>query len=272
MSQQHLLAALVNPVLAIAQRAGDAILGVYGQMLAAADGQVAAAVTFKDDGSPLTQADLLAHALIAGELAGLTPGIPVVSEEDDASQRHRLTTGQFWLVDPLDGTREFMARNGEFTVNIALIRDGRPVLGVVHAPALAQTYWGSHGAGAWRCTAAGTPEPIRVVPPHQPLRVVASKSHLNQETQAFIAALGPHQLVQAGSSLKICRVAEGLADVYPRLGPTCEWDTAAAQAVLEAADGHVLGPGGTPLHYGKPDKLNPYFVAASSAQFQLTPS
>lgn len=267
MRHTEISATMVSQVLEIARQAGAAIMGVYAEMQVGAAGTGAAQVSHKDDGSPLTKADLLAHQVIARGLTALTPHIPVVSEEDDASQRHRLSTGQFWLIDPLDGTKEFLARNDEFTVNIALIQDGVAIFGVVLAPALAQTYWGGLGTGAFRAINQHV-EAIQVAPPQersaQALRVVASKSHMNAETVAFIGRLGPHALVQAGSSLKFCRVAEGNADVYPRLGPTCEWDTAAAQAVVEAAGGCVLGLDGAPLRYGKPELLNPHFVAASA--------
>jgi 3'(2'), 5'-bisphosphate nucleotidase len=171
-----------------------------------------------------------------------------------------------WLIDPLDGTKEFIAHNGEFTVNIALIDQGRSVLGVVYAPAIDALYWGGAGLGAFR--RVGTSTAAIQVASHatdELCRVVASKSHLNAETQAFIDRLGPVSLVQAGSSLKFCRVAEGVADIYPRLAPTCEWDTAAAQAVLEGAGGVVLDLHGAPLRYGKPDVLNPSFIAARNA-------
>ncbi len=250
---------LLPQVLRIAQDAGLAIMAIYNTQSGAAG-----EVSYKADGSPLTQADLAAHGVIARGLAQLTPDVPVVSEEDSASEVFRKPTGRFWLVDPLDGTKEFVARNGEFTVNIALIEDGRPVLGVVVAPALGQSYWGSAGQGAWR-DAGGKVEPIQVATAQQragrPVRVLASKSHLNEETRAYLQQLGPHELVQAGSSLKFCRMAEGSADLYPRLGPTCEWDTAAGQAVLEAAGGAVQDRHGAPLCYGKPTSANPAFVA-----------
>lgn len=250
----------------LAREAGAAIMAVY-------TGMPAAAARIKDDGSPLTQADLAAHRLIARGLAELTPDIPVVSEEDLASHAHRRPSGRFWLVDPLDGTKEFLARNGEFTVNIALVQDGAAVLGVVTAPALGLAYWGSVGHGAYRATDGHT-EAIHVVPrppaADTPWRVVASKSHMNDETRAYLQQLGPHELLQAGSSLKFCRIAEGRADIYPRLGPTCEWDTAAAQAVLEAAGGCVLQLDGAPLRYGKADVLNPHFVAAAEVPSWLT--
>ena len=249
----------VPDILDVARRAGDEIMRIYetAEVL----------VARKDDDSPLTAADLASHRHIARELGRRTPALPVVSEEDADSGQHRRPDGEFWLIDPLDGTREFIARNGEFTVNIALIRQGRPCFGVVYAPALRQMYWGGAGFGAWRTRDDGAAEAIQVATetaPGAPLRVVASKSHLNADTQAFIECLGAVTLVQAGSSLKFCKVAEGSADLYPRLAPTCEWDTAAAQAVLEGAGGVVVDRGGSPLRYGKPEILNPPFIAAQS--------
>ena len=243
----------------LARAAGEAIMAIYHE--SAQDALVAT----KQDNSPLTRADLAAHQVIVAGLSRLTPDIPVVSEEGSQIDRSHLADARFWLVDPLDGTKEFLARNGEFTVNIALVEQGRPVFGVVNAPAIGVTYWGGDGLGAWRETARKR-EPIRVAEwpvAGEPVRVVASKSHLNGETEAYIAGLGAHELVQAGSSLKFCRIAEGSADVYPRLAPTCEWDTAAAQAVVEAAGGVVMQPDGSSLVYGKPDVLNPWFIAGS---------
>jgi 3'(2'), 5'-bisphosphate nucleotidase len=221
----------------------------------------------KSDASPLTQADLAAHHLIVDRLAELTPDIPVVSEEDERSLEHRIPAGCFWLIDPLDGTKEFLARNGEFTINIALILEGEPLWGVVCAPALEQMFWGGRAYGSYRLSQDKV-EPIRVsaqVLQGKAYRVVASKSHLNPETSAFIDQLGSTELVQVGSSLKFCAIAEGRADVYPRLAPTCEWDTAAAQAVLEGAGGYVYDTAGVRLRYGKSDVLNPSFIAASVA-------
>jgi 3'(2'), 5'-bisphosphate nucleotidase len=246
----------------IALDAGAAVLRIYHD-----DNAHLAQLADKADASPLTLADLAAHHLIVDRLSGLTPQIPVVSEEDACSLEHRTPTGGFWLIDPLDGTKEFLARNGEFTVNIALILEGAPVWGVVCAPALNQLFWGGRAYGSYRLS-HDVAEPIRVsarVLGEQAYRVVASKSHLNPETSAFINQLGSTELVQAGSSLKFCKIAEGRADVYPRLAPTCEWDTAAAQAVLEGAGGHVYDISGKRLRYGKPEVLNPSFIAASVA-------
>ena len=245
---------MIEQILPIARQAGAAIMALY--LSGARDAQR------KEDGSPVTQADLAAHHVLAEQLLSLQPDCPVVSEEDSGSQIHRQGKGRFWLIDPLDGTKEFIARNGEFTVNIALIEDGRSVLGVVYAPALDAMYWGGSGLGAFR-QVGGVTVAIQQSADNasSSCRVVASKSHLNEATQSFIDRLGPVSLVQAGSSLKFCRVAEGAADIYPRLAPTCEWDTAAAHAVLEGAGGAVVDLRGQPLSYGKPDVLNPSFIA-----------
>ena len=247
----------LDAVVALAKEAGQAVLAVY-------HAPQAALLATKADQSPLTQADLAAHRCIARGLQALTPLIPVVSEEDPASLAFRTAQGRFWLVDPLDGTKEFLARNGEFTVNIALVSEGEALWGVVVAPALGATYWGGRTQGAFVDRGQGTVAlPVTPAATGGPVRVVASKSHLNEETARFITALGPHDLVQAGSSLKFCRLAEGQAELYPRLSPTHEWDTAAAQAVLEAAGGRVTTLDGQPLRYGKPDLVNPSFVAVA---------
>ncbi len=254
---------ILPPLLGLIKEAGLAIMAIY-MPYKAGDTQDVGAIT-KADASPLTAADLAAHQVIQAGLRCLTPDIPIVSEEDDGASLERSLLTTFWLVDPLDGTKEFLARNDEFTVNIALIENGSPVWGVVYAPALDQLYWGGKGIGAYR-DVAGRPEPLRVaspVPPGGNLRVVASKSHLNAETSEFIRRLGSVSLIQAGSSLKLCRVAEGAADVYPRLAPTCEWDTAAAQAVVEGAGGYVFDTSGNALVYGKPEVLNPFFIVSS---------
>ncbi len=255
MRQAAIDAVFFSPLLDLARQAGLAILAVR-------DHSRPVEVRFKEDDSPLTEADLAAHRILVSGLRALMPQRPVVSEESGhGDPRHGASS--FWLIDPLDGTKEFLNHSGEFTVNIALIEQGRPVLGIVHAPALDLTYWGQAGGKAWRCR-SGQCDEIRVSPMSaDPLRIVASKSHLNQATADFIAGLGEHVLVQAGSSLKFCRIAEGAADVYPRLAPTSEWDTAAAQAVLEAAGGHVFQPDGRPLAYGKADILNPPFIASA---------
>ncbi len=245
---------LIQQLLPIARVAGDAIMAVYTRGTPE--------VQLKEDDSPVTEADLAAHRVLASRLKPLLPECPVVSEEDAGSLVCRQSHGRFWLLDPLDGTKEFIARNGEFKVNIALIEDNRRLLGVVYAPAIDVLYWGGAGFGAFRCM-GGQTVAIKVAAsnPGKASRVVASKSHLNEATRSLIDRLGEVSLVQAGSSLKFCRVAEGEADIYPRLAPTCERDTAAAQAVLEGAGRVVVDLQGAPLRYGKPDVLNPSFIA-----------
>ncbi|MFM5210775.1 MULTISPECIES: 3'(2'),5'-bisphosphate nucleotidase CysQ [Aeromonas] len=243
----------------IARAAGNAIMAIYSQPFA---------VEYKQDESPLTAADKGAHEVIVQALARLTPEIPVLSEESDPElMTARLGWPRYWLVDPLDGTKEFVSRNGEFTVNIALIEEGTPRWGLVYAPVLDQLWYGGKGLGAWR-VANGKREAIQSQP-HQegmPWRVVGSRNHLSQATLDYLAgfgdmARGEIELVSMGSSLKFCIIAEGGAELYPRLAPTCEWDTGAAQAVLEGAGGSVTQLDGSPLCYNKPDILNPWFVA-----------
>ncbi len=245
--------ALMDGLVALAERAGAEILSVY---------ETAFRVRDKSDASPVTDADLRAERVILAGLAELAPDIPVVAEESvEAGRIPALDGHRFFLVDPLDGTREFVSRNGEFTVNVALVEDGRPVAGVVHLPALDESYW-SAGDGAYRRRGRGGAEPIRCRrPPADGLVVVASRSHRDARTDAFLEDYTVKELVSAGSSLKLCRVAEGTADLYPRLGRTMEWDIAAGQAVLEAAGGSVRTLDGQPLCYGKPGFDNPDFVA-----------
>lgn len=247
---------LLNNLLTIADTASQKVMAIY---------QTDFEVNTKEDNSPITAADLASHHVIVDGLKALTPDIPILSEESaNAPWEQRKSWTRFWLVDPIDGTKDFTNRTGEFTVNIALIENGEPVMGVVTAPALNEAYWGIKGQGAWKREADGSTRQLQVVEPPEAKRAVASKNHMNQETRDFIDQLGNHELVQAGSSLKFCRIAEGKADIYPRLGPTCEWDTGAAHAVLAAAGGKVNKLDGTPLVYGKEDLLNPYFVASGA--------
>ena len=217
----------------------------------------------KRDGSPVTEADRAAHAIIVEGLTRAAPEIPVLSEESaETDYASRAGWERFWLVDPLDGTKEFVSRNGEFTVNIALIERGAPVLGVVHVPVTGVTYLGARGIGAFRRDADGARAAIHARPRGARLRVVASRSHADAALHEYIMRLGEHDVVSMGSSLKFCLIAEGAADVYPRLGPTMEWDTAAAQAVVEAAGGRVVGPDNRPLRYNKSSLLNPWLIAS----------
>ncbi len=220
-------------------------------------------VETKADRSPVTEADRAADLIIVAGLRATDPQIPVISEESTADDALAAPSGgRFWLVDPLDGTREFIARTGEFTVNIALIEDGRPVLGVLHAPVQVDTYVADGLGQALRIVGNGSPQPIcaRAVPDEGPA-VVASRLHRDAETDAYIAKLGPKRIESAGSALKFGLLACGEADVYPRFGRTMEWDTAAGHAILTAAGGHVRDLNGRELRYGKAGFVNPPFVA-----------
>lgn len=248
------LTALIDPVAGLAREAGNAILEIY---------RTDFSVEHKDDDSPLTRADLASHRIITRGLAALKPDLPMISEEGGLPEfDERRAWPRYWLIDPLDGTREFVNRNDEFTVNIALIDDNRPVLGVVHVPVLGLTYVGCAGAGATLTRDDGTAQPIEVSGrAAKPPRIVGSRSHRGKSLDALLGAIGEHVLLPMGSSLKFCRVAEGAADLYPRLGPTSEWDTAAAQAVVEQAGGAVLKLNGKPLLYNtKEDILNEHFL------------
>lgn len=245
---------LLEALLPVVRDAGALIMKVYATDFA---------VRGKDDASPVTEADERAEALILPALARLTPDIPIVAEEEVAAGRIPQVGKRFWLVDPLDGTKEFISRNGEFTVNVALVEDGNPVLGVVFAPALDRLFAGFVGHGAF-VEEGGTRRSIAVrTPPPDGLTVVASRSHGDAAAlDAFLAGRKVAALRSAGSSLKICLVASGEADLYPRLGRTMEWDIAAGHAVLSAAGGHLTELDGRPLDYAKPDFANPFFVAA----------
>ena len=226
-------------------------------------------VEYKADDSPITRADRAAHDILSAGLRRLTPEIPVLSEEsaDEHAPAIRHGWNDFWLIDPLDGTREFINRNGEFTVNVALIRDHRPVLGVVAAPVLNLVYYGVAGVGAAVVQrVARRSRSTCGSPPREPLVIVGSRSHRGDSLDSVLERIGPHEMRPMGSSLKFCLVAEGTADFYPRLGPTCEWDTAAAQAVVEAAGGSVTTLDGLPLRYNERDTLlNPHFLAFGDA-------
>lgn len=249
--RKSLLDALIPEV----RRAGEAILAVYATDFA---------VRGKADASPVTVADERAEALLADALARLTPGIPLVAEEAVACGSQPQTGDMFWLVDALDGTREFIGRNGEFTVNVALIEQRRPTLGVVLAPALGRLFAGREAGGAFVEETGGRRSIACRTPPAQGLTVVASRSHCDTAALgAFLAGRKVAQLRSAGSSLKLCLVAAGEADLYPRLGTTMEWDTAAGDAVLRAAGGKLTTLAGDVLLYGKPGFENPRFVAAA---------
>lgn len=245
----------IKTIVTIARTAGEAIMEVYAQDFT---------VEYKEDYSPLTQADTKANAIIVEGLNALALSFPILSEEGKAiAYDERKNWEYFWMVDPLDGTKEFIKKNGEFTVNIALIHHGIPVLGVVYAPALEEMYWAKKGEGAFK---NGVALPLKVnSTPEKIVTVVASKSHLSEETQAFIEHVRSSTEVlhfsSRGSSLKLCMVAEGSADIYPRLAPTMEWDTAAADAIVRESGTMTYQYATTlPLDYNKENLLNPWFV------------
>src|SRR5450631_1682201 len=250
------LSALAESLMPIVERAGAAIMQIY---------DAGFTVQHKDDNSPLTLADLESQRVIVEGLRSITPDIPILSEESAAAPwAERQTWRELWVVDPLDGTREFVKRNGEFTVNIALIVEHEPKLGIVAAPAQGIIFWGIAGDGAFSRRHGGETRRIHTGPPQQPLRVVGSRSHPSPQTAAYLTRLGPHTMSGVGSSLKFCLLAEGKADLYPRFGATSEWDTAAGQAVLEAAGGHVTRMDGHRLRYNCRDSLlNGDFLAFS---------
>lgn len=254
---------LAGEVEAIARAAGEVILTFYAE---------GAESWQKADRTPVTQADLAANALIVSRLRALTPQIPIVAEEDmaEAGAAPDVSGGRFWLVDPLDGTKEFLNRNGEFTVNIALVDGGAPILGVVYTPDQGKLHLGlparegedEQTSGAWVVDDDGNRQSIACRrPPAGGLTAVVSRSHASAQTEDYLARHTVAERVSKGSSLKFCILAEGGADLYPRLGPTMEWDTAAGHAVLLAAGGTVETLDGAPLGYGKPDFRNPHFVA-----------
>lgn len=254
---------MIDIVKNIALKAGETILAVYHQA-------GAFEVNLKSDDSPLTIADKRANKVICDGLIALAPDIPIISEENKAIPYDiRKNFDCYWLVDPLDGTKEFIKRNGEFTVNIALVEDQKVVMGVVYAPCLEELYWAVKGAGAFM-EKAGVETQLKAPTfawTDPGLKVVCSRSHLNEETQAFINRLQQAEIVATGSSLKFLIMAKGEAHAYPRLGPTMEWDTGAAQIILEEAGGHVINhETNEPLLYNKENLLNPYFIAYGDSQ------
>jgi 3'(2'), 5'-bisphosphate nucleotidase len=247
-------AELRTAVIDLARQAGLATMPYY-------DGTLAAEVREKDNRTPVTLADEVAHDILVEGLRQIDSGTPIISEEAEAASfDSRRAWRRFWLVDPLDGTKEFIKRRAEFTVNVALIEDGEPVLGVVLAPALDLLYWAVKGEGAWREENGGPAERIYSTPPSPgtPLTVVESLSHPSPELEEYLQTIAVGRRVKAGSSLKFCWVAEGRADIYPRLGPTMEWDVAAGDCVYRQSGRDGERP--SPLTYNKPDLRNPSFV------------
>lgn len=254
------ISTLLPELCQIAKQAGEAILAIYN------DDSVSGEVDYKSDNSPLTLADRAAHEVIARELAALTPDIPLLSEEGkEIEYAERSGWKQFWLVDPLDGTKEFVKRNGEFTVNIALIEEGASVLGVVYIPVSGETYYASKGQGAHFVAPGASPVAISSTAfsmTDSGLRLVCSRSHLSPEVEAYVKQFTAPETVSMGSSLKFMLIANGSADIYPRLAPTMEWDTGAAQIVVEEAGGAVIDQEtGAPLRYNKEILRNPHFIA-----------
>ncbi|MGA7966647.1 MAG: 3'(2'),5'-bisphosphate nucleotidase CysQ [Gammaproteobacteria bacterium] len=259
--------ALIEPLDTLSREAAVAILDIYGSK--------DFSVTHKDDDSPLTAADLASHHLLCEGLAKLSPALPILSEEnaEKIESQERLAWDRYWLIDPLDGTKEFVKRNGEFTINIALIENGLPVLGIVHVPVTGMSYIGMAGQGAESRDSGGRRRDLRVAGPvgARPVRIVGSRSHGGSELENFAARLGEHEFLAVGSALKFCMVASGEADVYPRLKPTCEWDTAAGQAVLEAAGGEVIELDGKPMRYNaKISLVNSFFLASGDPTCDYT--
>jgi 3'(2'), 5'-bisphosphate nucleotidase len=248
------IATLLPEVVAIAHAAGRRILEIYATDFTVMD---------KDDASPLTAADMAAHHAIVDGLTRLTPKVPVLSEESASiPYAERARWQDYWLIDPLDGTREFIKRNGEFTVNIALIHEQVPVLGVVQVPVSGLCYFARAGGGAFRQMPNRVAEPIHVRRLDAgPVVVAGSRSHRGESLDRFLERLGPHEIISMGSALKSCLVAEGKADIYPRLGPTSEWDTAAAHCVVVEAGGALTDTQLQPLRYNTKDSLlNPHFL------------
>lgn len=252
-------AILLPKVIAIADKGSAIVMDHYAK---------ATAIMMKEDRSPVTAADGAAEEVILAELAKLTPNIPVVAEEAAAAGNiPDVGDDPFWLVDPLDGTKEFISKNGEFTVNIALVENRMPILGVVTAPAINKAWWGAVGQGAVRRATDGSVSEIAVRTPPTNAVAVASRSHRDDATNAWLEAQGITETVAAGSSLKFCLVADATADFYPRFGPTMEWDTGAGHAVLAAAGGRVTNTDGTPFLYNKPSFRNGNgFIAIGGGQ------
>ncbi|GAB4300095.1 MAG: 3'(2'),5'-bisphosphate nucleotidase CysQ [Thiohalomonadaceae bacterium] len=246
---------LLTPAIEIAIEAGRQIMEVYESDFA---------VEHKDDDTPLTAADTAAHRIIDAGLRELTPDLPILSEECAGIPfSARAAWRRYWLVDPLDGTREFVKRNGEFTVNIALVEDHMPLLGIIYAPVLGVYYYACRGQGAWKRDAVNQPVRLQCRRWTGGRAVIAgSRSHRGAALETFLANLGEYELIPMGSALKSCLVAEGKADIYPRLGPTSEWDTAAAQCIVEEAGGRITDTAMQPLRYNTKDSLlNPHFFA-----------
>ncbi|MBQ4852258.1 3'(2'),5'-bisphosphate nucleotidase CysQ [Pseudoalteromonas sp. MMG012] len=247
---------LLEEILHLSRTAGEAIMPIYARDFA---------IDYKADESPITEADIAAHKVIVAGLQKLTPSTPILSEESaHIPWATRQTWDEYWLVDPIDGTKEFIKKNGEFTVNIALIKDGKPVLGVVHAPALNLSYLAADAIGAFKeCGEARIELKVTKKANIGRINVVGSRSHPSPDLAAYLAQFEDVEMIPKGSSLKLCLVAEGSADIYPRLGPTSEWDTGAGHAVAAIAGATITQIDGSPLTYNQKDSyLNPYFIVS----------
>ena len=248
---------LIVSTVKIAKKAGKAINQIYNSDFN---------YELKSDSSPITAADNLSHKIITESLKILTPEIPIISEENcEIDYKTRAQWSQYWLVDPLDGTKEFINKNGEFTVNIALINKNIPILGIIHIPVTNETYWGSKFNGCFYLNENNEKERIYVSDNiHNPLRLAVSRSHPSRMLNSLLKQLVNYEIVEAGSSIKLCTIASGQADCYPRLGPTSEWDTAAGEAIVSSAGGHVVAVSGNSLNYNlKKDYLNPNFIVSN---------
>ena len=250
---------MINDVINIARQAGSAILDVYHTDFN---------ISIKDDKSPLTEADIRANAIIIEGLEKIIPDVPVLSEEgQNIPYEARSNWDTYWLVDPLDGTKEFIKKNDEFTVNIAFLEKNQPVFGVVYAPALNKLYWGSTEKGSFKSDNGGDTFILISVNSQvtNPVQIAVSRSHPSPQMKGFISQFNKYDLHPMGSSLKICSVSDGTVHFYPRLGPTMEWDTAASHAIIRAAGGELINIGtNEPLEYNKEDLLNPEFIAGNT--------
>ena len=250
---------LIKHLLKISIEAGNAILEIYDSNFS---------FDMKGDESPITKADIISHEIISKSLRKITPKIPVLSEESSNIQFNKRSKWEtYWLIDPLDGTKEFIKKNGEFTTNIALIESNTPIFGMIHSPVLDETYWGFHNTGSYMLKGNNylNAKKIKVTEKKCDLTIVTSSSHPSKKLNIFLDQIGNYNKIEIGSSLKFCLIAKGEADFYPRFGPTAEWDTAAGEAILRYAGGHIATFNGDPLKYNKGSSfLNPYFVASSN--------
>jgi 3'(2'), 5'-bisphosphate nucleotidase len=254
---------LIDELIAISKEAGEAILEVYNSDF---DYEI------KKDSSPLTKADNISHKIISKKLKELTPEIPILSEEDsDIPFGIRSKWQKYWLVDPLDGTKEFIKRNGEFTVNIALIENNSPILGIIYIPISCETFYGSKNNGSYYFQNNNQAKRINISDSiSKTIRVISSRSHPNKKVNSFLEGIQNYKIITKGSSLKFCFIASGKADIYPRFGPTSEWDTAAGDAIVRYSGGHVLNLKGEPLSYNlKKTFLNPEFIVTNDKKEAL---